>query len=146
MSSEWAAASMVVIVSLTTALCLPSPALAAHPARRGAPPMVGQAAVPHPPVKPQVPSDHLTRPVVVPAAPGSASVEAMPGQVPGKRPALVRPGAEGENNAGTTTTTTTTLDPLTAFCHEACKAGVGGPECNCPGHPVGRRHAPPLYP
>ncbi|KAK8400797.1 hypothetical protein O3P69_002530 [Scylla paramamosain] len=38
----------------------------------------------------------------------------------------------------TTTTTTTTMDPLDEFCHEACKAGVGGPECGCPDHPIGR--------
>lgn len=36
-----------------------------------------------------------------------------------------------------TTTTTTTLDPLTEFCKEACSAGVGGPECDCPDHPIG---------
>lgn len=39
-------------------------------------------------------------------------------------------------------TTTTTMDPFEAFCQEACKEGVGGPECNCPGHPIGRRRAP----
>lgn len=36
-----------------------------------------------------------------------------------------------------TTTTTTTMDPLDEFCQEACKAGVGGPECGCPDHPIG---------
>lgn len=58
------------------------------------------------------------------------------------RPGHWRPGNEAEVAA--TTTTTTTVDSFTAFCQEACKAGVGGPECNCPGHPVGRRHAPPF--
>lgn len=66
-----------------------------------------------------------------------------PDSLPELRPVQVRPGSEGEGGAEPTTTT---LDPLTAFCHEACRAGVGGPECNCPGHPVGRRHAPLFTP
>ncbi|XP_042215676.1 uncharacterized protein LOC121861847 isoform X2 [Homarus americanus] len=42
--------------------------------------------------------------------------------------------------------TTTTLDPFHEFCREACKEGVGGPECDCPDHPVGPCHAPPFPP
>lgn len=38
---------------------------------------------------------------------------------------------------GTTIVTTTTLDPLEEYCKEACEAGVGGPECDCPDHPIG---------
>lgn len=33
--------------------------------------------------------------------------------------------------------TTTTLDPIDEYCKEACEAGVGGPECDCPDHPIG---------
>uniref|UniRef100_A0A7M6DNN8 Uncharacterized protein n=1 Tax=Clytia hemisphaerica TaxID=252671 RepID=A0A7M6DNN8_9CNID len=25
------------------------------------------------------------------------------------------------------------------FCSEACIEGIGGPECGCPGHPIGKR-------
>ncbi len=53
-------------------------------------------------------------------------VEARPRRRPGHGHG--RPG----NQAEATTTTTTTMDDFAAFCHEACKAGVGGPECNCP--------------
>lgn len=35
------------------------------------------------------------------------------------------------------TTSTTTMDPLAEYCKEACEAGVGGPECDCPDHPIG---------
>lgn len=59
--------------------------------------------------------------------------------LPQVRPGLVRPGDEAAS-------ATTTVDSLTAFCQEACKEGKGGPECNCPGHPVGRRHAPVFTP
>lgn len=38
---------------------------------------------------------------------------------------------------GTAATSTTTLDPLAEYCKEACEAGVGGPECDCPDHPIG---------
>lgn len=33
--------------------------------------------------------------------------------------------------------TTTTMDPMEAFCQEACVEGYGGPECDCPEHPIG---------
>lgn len=44
--------------------------------------------------------------------------------------------AEGETTT-TSTTTTTTLDPWDEYCKEACEAGTGGPECDCPDHPIG---------
>ncbi|TOF85785.1 hypothetical protein CGJ15_25600 [Vibrio parahaemolyticus] len=44
--------------------------------------------------------------------------------------------SNGEDVA-TISSTSTTLDPLEEFCREACKEGVGGPECDCPDHPFG---------
>ena len=41
-----------------------------------------------------------------------------------------------------TTAKSTTLDAIVEFCQEACQIGVGGPECNCPNHPVGWGHSP----
>lgn len=34
-------------------------------------------------------------------------------------------------------TSTTTIDPMDAYCEVACEEGIAGPECDCPGHPVG---------
>ena len=54
-------------------------------------------------------------------------------------PVPPRPDARIDTNMTTTATatTTTTMDPMDEFCSEACKAGVGGPECGCPQHPIG---------
>lgn len=43
--------------------------------------------------------------------------------------------AEGETTAPNITTTT--MDPWDEYCQEACEAGIGGPECDCPDHPIG---------
>ena len=37
----------------------------------------------------------------------------------------------------TTVVPTTTKDPMEVFCENACKEGMAGPECGCPGHPIG---------
>lgn len=47
------------------------------------------------------------------------------------------PGNVKVAEGGTTTVTTTTMDPLEEYCKEACEVGVGGPECDCPDHPIG---------
>lgn len=53
--------------------------------------------------------------------------------------ASTQPAAEGPGTGDTptTSTTTTTMNPFDEFCAEACRAGVGGPECRCPNHPIG---------
>lgn len=40
-------------------------------------------------------------------------------------------------SSSSTTSTTTTVDPMEAYCEIACEEGIAGPECDCPGHPVG---------
>ncbi|MPC71229.1 hypothetical protein E2C01_065501 [Portunus trituberculatus] len=45
--------------------------------------------------------------------------------------------APGSPRDDTDTISTTTMDPLDEYCKEACEAGVGGPECDCPDHPIG---------
>ena len=45
--------------------------------------------------------------------------------------------APGNPRDDANTTSTTTMDPLDEYCKEACEAGVGGPECDCPDHPIG---------
>ena len=42
-----------------------------------------------------------------------------------------------ELDPSTTVQPTTTVDAMVEFCKTACSEGAGGPECNCPGHPVG---------
>ena len=49
----------------------------------------------------------------------------------------VVPSLPGSSRDATTATSTTTMDPLEEYCKEACEAGVGGPECDCPDHPIG---------
>ncbi|XP_071533771.1 uncharacterized protein [Panulirus ornatus] len=76
--------------------------------------------------RPGVGTQNVQRPAVRPTITTAAPVMAVSTTVSSKTP-------------------TTTLDSLTAFCQEACKQGVGGPECDCPEHPsIGRRHAPLL--
>jgi len=75
-------------------------------------------------------------------------VSTLHGSPLNNRKGFIRP--EGFMNQETTTTAatttlknsttpepTTTINPIVAYCTGACITGSAGPECHCPGHPVG---------
>lgn len=53
-----------------------------------------------------------------------------------KLPKPTKP-AKPEVIESTMSTSSTTKDPMEAYCEVACEEGIGGPECDCPGHPIG---------
>ncbi|XP_063868546.1 uncharacterized protein LOC135104828 [Scylla paramamosain] len=54
-----------------------------------------------------------------------------------KRASAMKAGVASAPGSPRDDTSTTTMDPLDEYCKEACEAGVGGPECDCPDHPIG---------
>ncbi|KAG7173711.1 hypothetical protein Hamer_G018000 [Homarus americanus] len=99
-------------------------------------PAVNAVALPHHEVNaPPVPNTDANSP----ALPDTALIKSTRPVVPGEISVIIVKASDTAKKTGSirSAVTTTTLDPFDEYCKEACEEGVGGPECDCPDHPIG---------